>query len=99
MQEESAALSKLYRGAGARFCVPVAPAAEAFVKCREAYPELELYADDRSHHSGMGSYLAACCLAETFLGIDTRGNAYDAYFGRETAEKLQKIAHESCGRK
>ena len=99
MQEESAALSRLYRGVGERFGIPVSSAAEAFVKCREVDPALELYADDRSHHSGMGSYLAACCLAESFLGIDTRGNAYDAYFGREVAEKLQKIAHESCGRK
>ena len=99
MQESSAALSKLYRHAGQIFDAPVSPVAEAFVKCRETYPELELYADDRSHHSGMGSYLAACCLAETFLGLDTRGNAYDAYFGRETAAKLQEIAHEICGQK
>ncbi|MBR4054459.1 MAG: hypothetical protein IKK06_06605 [Clostridia bacterium] len=98
MQELTASLSETYRGAGKTFRVPVSAAAEAFVLCREKYPELELYADDRSHHSGMGSYLAACCLVETILGIDTRGNSYDAYFGKETAEKLQEIAHETCGR-
>ncbi|MBQ5792000.1 MAG: hypothetical protein IIW19_04755 [Clostridia bacterium] len=98
MQEQTASLSELYRGAGETFRIPVSAAAEAFVLCREKYPELELYADDRSHHSGMGSYLAACCLAETILGIDTRGNSYDAYFGRETAMKLQEIAHQVCGR-
>lgn len=98
MQELTANLSETYRRAGETFGVPVSAAAEAFVLCREKYPELELYADDRSHHSGMGSYLAACCLAETILGIDTRGNSYDAYFGKETAQKLQEIAHLTCGR-
>ncbi|MBE6579865.1 MAG: hypothetical protein E7651_08700 [Ruminococcaceae bacterium] len=98
MQELTANLSKTYRKAGETFRVPVSAAAEAFVLCREKYPALELYADDRSHHSGMGSYLAACCLAEAILGIDTRGNSYDAYFGKETAEKLQETAHETCGK-
>ncbi len=98
MQEQTAALSAGYRGAGKKFRLPVASAAEAFARCREKYPEIELYADDRSHHSGEGSYLAACCMAETFLGIDTRGNTYDAYFGAEVAGKLQEIAHEVCRR-
>lgn len=98
MQELTANLSETYRRAGETFGIPVSAAAEAFVLCREKYPELELYADDRSHHSGMGSYLAACCLAETILGIDTRGNSYDAYFGKEAAQKLQEIAHLTCGR-
>lgn len=98
MQELTANLSETYRRAGETFGIPVSAAAEAFVLCREKYPELELYADDRSHHSGMGSYLAACCLAETILGIDTRGNSYDAYFGQETAQKLQEIAHLTCGK-
>ena len=96
MEEETAMLSDSYRRAGKKFCIPVAPLAEAFVLCRERYPEIELYADDGSHHSGEGSYLAACCMAETFLGLDVRGNAYDAYFGAETAGKLQEIAHEIC---
>ncbi len=99
MQELTASLSETYRRAGETFGVPVSAAADAFVLCREKYPELELYADDRSHHSGMGSYLAGCCLAETILGIDTRGNSYDAYFGKETAQKLQEIAHLTCGKK
>ena len=97
MQEESAALSANYRRAGETFGITVTPAAEAFVLCRERHPEIELYADDRSHHSGEGSYLAACCMTETFLGLDVRGNAYDAYFGTEVAKKLQAIAHEVCG--
>ncbi len=95
MQEESASIMQNYRSIGKKLSIPVSPAAEAFVRCREKYPEIELYADDRSHHSGAGSYLAACCLAEAFLGIDTRGSAYDAYLG-EAAGKLQEIAHEVC---
>lgn len=98
MQEQSAAITQNYQGVSKKFGIPVAQAAEAFVRCREKYPEIELYADDRSHHSGEGSYLAACCLAEVLLGIDTRGSSYDAYFGAKTAGKLQEIAHEVCGK-
>lgn len=95
-REETARLSEAYRKAGKTFGMPVAPVAEAFALCMEKYPELDLYADDRSHHSALGSYLAACCMAESYLRIDVRSLPYDAYFGAETAGKLQEIAHEMC---
>lgn len=98
-REETARLWEAYRHAGKTFGIPVAPAAVAFALCMERYPELELYADDRSHHSAYGSYLAACCMVESYLRIDVRGLPYDAYFGTEVASKLQEIAHEVCNAK
>ena len=97
-REETARLWESYYRAGKAFDAPVAPAVLAFARCMERYPELELYADDRSHHSAYGSYLVACCMVETYLRIDVRGLAYDAYFGTEVASKLQEIAHEVCYR-
>lgn len=95
-REETARLSEAYRRAGKIFGMPVAPVAEAFALCMEKYPGLDLYADDRSHLSALGSYLSACCMAESYLRIDVRGLSYDAYFGMDTAGKLQEIAHEIC---
>lgn len=95
-RRETARLWESYRGAGKTFGMPAAPAVLAFARCIERYPELELYADDRSHHSAFGSYLVACCMVETYLCIDVRGLPYDAYFGADVASKLQEIAHEVC---
>ncbi len=95
-REETARLSEAYVRAGKTFGMPVAPVANAFALCMQRYPELDMYADDRSHLSALGSYLVACCMAESYLRIDVRGLGYDAYFGTETAAKLQEIAHEIC---
>lgn len=92
-KSESERLSQAYRYVGRKLGMPVAPVAEAYMRCIETYPEIDLYADDRSHLSAAGSYLAACCMAECYLRIDTRGLPYDAYLGADIAAKLQEIAH------
>ncbi len=94
---KAAQLSEGYRRVGEALRLTVAPVAEAFLLCRERYPELELYADDRSHHSALGSYLTACCFAERFLGIFTPGNPYTAFFDPADTCRLQEVAHETCG--
>ncbi|MBE6683633.1 MAG: hypothetical protein E7595_05720 [Ruminococcaceae bacterium] len=69
------------------------PAADAFLICTEKYPEINLYADDNSHHSKEGSYLIACCMLRSYLGKDPLGNSYTADMDEETARKLQECAN------
>ena len=77
------------------FGLPYAPAALAYVICTEKYPDIDLYSDDNSHHSKEGSYLIACTMLMSYLGVDPRGNSYDAQLG-ETAAKLQECAYIAC---
>lgn len=69
-----------------------APACIAFSVCAKLYPEINLYADDRSHHSSAGSYLIACTWLYSYLGVSPVGNTYDAHFDEKTVKALQKCA-------
>lgn len=73
-----------------------APVADAFVICSQTYPEIRLYADDQSHHSCEGSYLAACVWLYTYLGIHPVGNSYTANLPEATVKALQKCAARAC---
>ncbi len=73
-----------------------APAASAFLICTDKYPEINLYADDHSHHSKEGSYLIACVMLMTYLGVDPVGVEYDAQLGSDVAKKLQECAKQAC---
>ena len=74
----------------------VSPAASAFLICTDKYPEINLYADDNSHHSKEGSYLIACTMLMSYLGVDPVGVEYDAQLGTDVARKLQECAKEAC---
>lgn len=78
------------------FDITVAPVAESFLICTEKYPEINLYADDKAHHSKEGSYLAACVWLYRYLGIDPRGNTYTAEMNKDTVAKLQECAYLTC---
>ena len=73
-----------------------APAASAFLICTDKYADINLYADDNSHHSKEGSYLIACVMLYTYLGIDPVGVEYDAQLGADVARKLQECAKLAC---
>ena len=73
-----------------------APAASAFLICTDKYPEINLYADDNSHHSKEGSYLIACVMLMSYLGVDPVGVEYDAQLGTDVARKLQECAKQAC---
>ncbi len=73
-----------------------APAADAFCICYSSNPEIDLYADDNSHHSKEGSYLVACVWLQTYLGIDPRGNSYTAELDGSVVKTLQQIAYQAC---
>ncbi len=76
--------------------VPVAPVASAFIHTLLWHENINLYADDNSHHSKEGSYLAAGCLLDTIYGISPVGNEYTAGFDGETALELQQLSFDAC---
>ena len=78
------------------FSLTYAPAALAYIICTEKYPEIDLYSDDNSHHSKEGSYLIGCSMLMGYLGVDPRGNSYDAQLGEDIASKLQECAYLAC---
>lgn len=51
----------------------LAPVGMAWQQVRARRPDLDLYADDGSHPSAAGSYVAACTLYATILGRDPQG--------------------------
>lgn len=85
-----------YSALSAEFGLEYAPAVLAFLHCTDKYPEINLYADDNSHHSAAGSYLIACTWLQSYLGIDPRGNTYTANLSAETAAALQECAYLAC---
>ncbi len=72
-----------------------APAVVAFLRCQERYPEINLYADDYSHHSKEGSYLIGATMLYAFLGISPVGNTYTADMDSKTVAALQECAASS----
>ncbi len=74
----------------------VAPVADAFLISDLKYPEINLYADDNSHHSKEGSYLAALVWAITYLGVDVTNNSYTADLPEDTVEALKECAVLAC---
>lgn len=87
---------KNYTLFGKTYNAKVSPVADAFITSLENSPEIDLLADDRSHHSAAGAYLAACCWLYDYLGVDPRGNTFLANLPEETAEKLQEYAYKTC---
>ena len=71
--------------------VPVGPVWQAALRER---PELALYADDGSHPTPAGSYLAACTFAVALLGVQPRGDAVSERLklDRAVAGTLEELA-------
>lgn len=85
-----------YTALAEKYGTKAGPAAVAFYYCMEEAPEIELYADDNSHHSAAGSYLIACTWLRSFLGVSPVGNGYTANLPKDVADTLQAIALKSC---
>ncbi|MCH5183013.1 MAG: hypothetical protein J1E00_02465 [Oscillospiraceae bacterium] len=86
----------IYTAMGEEFDAVVAPSAVAYYLCMRDDPEVNLFADDGSHHSAAGSYLIACTWLKAFFGVSPVGNAYTANLDADLAARLQEIALESC---
>lgn len=74
----------------------IAYIANAFLKCHERYPEINLYYDDR-HATIEGSYLATCCIFAAIFDEATEGASFISTCSQDNALKLQKIADEVMG--
>lgn len=70
----------------------LAPAGIGFMRCAEAYPDIELWDSDRQHPSQAGSYLAACILFSVIYQESPVDCAYISELDRDVALKLQNIA-------
>jgi len=66
-------LTKEYTTAAKKAGGLLAPVGEAFKACRAKHPKIELYADDKSHPSRAGSYLATCVIYATLYNDSPEG--------------------------
>ena len=87
---------KVYTALAEKFGAAVAPSAVAYYHCKRDGVEVDLFADDGSHHSAAGSYLIACTWLCAFMGVSPVGNAYRANLDEAIAGKLQEVALKSC---
>ena len=91
-KEQVARFNDVYSTLAETYGTKVAPVVNAYARCAEKYPEINLYADDAQHHSKAGSYLIAATWLYAFTGKDPVGNTYTADLPADTVKKLQEIA-------
>ncbi len=70
----------------------VAPVGDAFLKCSELYPDLNIYLEDAHHANTEGCYLAAAVFFAKLLKADPRGLPPLLSVSEEDAKKLQEVA-------
>ncbi|MBM7772996.1 hypothetical protein JOD54_003200 [Actinokineospora baliensis] len=69
------ALAHAYTSIGKELDVAVSPVGTAWRTALTERPDLVLHDEDASHPAPAGSYLAACVLTATLLGLDPRGRS------------------------
>jgi hypothetical protein len=77
--------------------VLLAPVGEAFARCMERHPEINLYWTDKHHANAKGSYLAALVIYATIFQDSPKGATREFYgvsLAPDEAGKLQEIADE-----
>lgn len=70
----------------------VACVGDAFAKCQETWPEMNLYNPDRYHANNLGGYLGALVIFATIYQQDPRGLPALAEVPQEQAVRLQALA-------
>lgn len=60
-----------------------------------ARPAVDLYVPDKRHPSLAGTYLTACTILASVMGVNPVGNAYTAGLDPGVAWHLQEIAWET----
>ncbi len=90
-----AKVEKAYASIAARHGANVAPVGAAWLRALREYPELRLHDEDNQHASPLGSYLAACVLAETLgLGDIQTFSFAPSDVDPEAAKVLRQVAHQ-----
>jgi len=72
----------------------VSPVGEAWRKTLADYPQIELYANDGSHPSVAGSYLAACVFYAALFQEYISADWHPASISATVAQQLQSVANE-----
>lgn len=85
-------LYEIYSELSHYFGIRTCHTASAFAKCMQEHSEIELFAEDGSHHSKDGSYLVACSWLCAFCDTDPIGNGYLADIEKNKAHILQSVA-------
>ena len=84
-----------YLGIAQELHAAVAPVGTAWSATRALAPDLQLWQDDGSHPSGLGTYLAACVFYAALFGQSPVGLAYTEDMPASIAAKLQQIAADT----
>lgn len=85
-------LCGIYSELSHHFGIKTCHTALAFAKCIKEHSDIELFAEDGSHHSKDGSYLVACSWLCAFCDTDPSGNGYLAGIEKNKAHILQSVA-------
>jgi len=70
----------------------VSPVGVAWKYTRDNYPSIDLYANDGSHPSMAGSYLAACVFYASIYRKSPQGASFISNLSQTTATTLQEVA-------
>ena len=85
-------ISNAYLAIAHELSVPVAPVGYAWSLVRQDHPEIGLWADDGSHPSEAGTYLAACVFYASIFRASPAGLTFDGGVGAGQARILQDEA-------
>lgn len=101
--ETQEAIRTAYQDLAPQLQATVAPVGVAWQHALKRDPTLRLYADDGSHPTFLGTYLAACVMYATIFGESPEGLPHELHedwgmslvFDREKAALLQTVAWET----
>jgi hypothetical protein len=93
--EMTEGLADAYTEAGRLNRAHVIPAGLAFARSIAKRPELDLYVPDKRHPSVAGTYLTACTVLASVMGVNPVGNPYIAGLDPAVARHLQEMAWET----
>lgn len=93
-EEMYALLHESYSAAARKFGLRVSPVGAAFERVRRERPDIELYANDLTHPSPEGSYLAACVHYAAVIGASPENAAYCGDIDAGIAEYMRQVARE-----
>ena len=91
-EEVQADVAESYSAIADELDALLAPAGIGFMRCAEAYPDIELWDPDKQHPSQAGSYLAACILYAVIYQESPENCPYISELDQDVALKLQTIA-------
>ena len=89
------AINNGYQAIGHELNVRMAPVGFAWWTTRRQNPQLNLWQDDGSHPTELGTYLAACVFYAAIYRESPEGLSYISSLSKGDAQALQKIAADT----